>query len=157
VEPIHRHITEPGADRPRPLIDRIADASHEVERPLFFSTMIIVCAFLPLFTMTGPAGALFGPMAATYAFSIMGALMLSVTLAPVLCSFFFARKTEEKDTLVDRTMKWFYSRILKHVLRFRVPTLLVLGGLFIFTIALLPGLGGEFMPVLEEGNLWIRA
>jgi len=66
VETIYRHITEHGADRSRPLIDRIADASREVERPLFFSTLIIVCAFLPLFTMSGPAGALFGPMAATY-------------------------------------------------------------------------------------------
>ncbi len=99
VETIYRHITEHGADRSRPLIDRIADASHEVERPLFFSTLIIVCAFLPLFTMSGPAGALFGPMAATYAFSIFGALLLSVTLAPVLCSFFFHNKTEEKETL----------------------------------------------------------
>ena len=157
VETIYRHITEPGADRSRPLIDRIAAASHEVERPLLFSTMIIVCAFFPLFTMSGPAGAMFGPMAATYAFSIMGALILSVTLAPVLCSFFFHAKTEETDTLVDRVMKWVYSRILNHVLRFRVPTLLAMGALLAFTITLVPGLGGEFMPELEEGNLWIRA
>jgi heavy metal efflux system protein len=157
VESIYRHITEPGADRSRPLIDRIADASHEVERPLFFSTLIIVCAFLPLFTMSGPAGALFGPMAATYAFSIFGALLLSVTLAPVLCSFLFHSKTEEKDTLVDRVMKWVYGHILFHVLRFRVPSLLVMGCLLAFTITLIPGLGGEFMPELEEGNLWIRA
>ena len=157
VETIYRHITEPQADRSLPLIDRIASASHEVERPLLFSTMIIVCAFLPLFSMSGPAGAMFGPMAATYAFSIMGALMLSVTLAPVLCSFFFHNKTVEKETHVDRAMKWVYSRILNHVLRFRLPTLLVMGAMLAFTIALLPGLGGEFMPELEEGNLWIRA
>src|SRR5205823_13491674 len=98
--------TEPGADRSRPLIDRIADAAHEVERPLFFSTTIIVCAFMPLFTMTGPAGALFGPMAATYAFSILGALLLSVTVAPVLCSLLLRHKTEERETLIDRAMKW---------------------------------------------------
>ena len=127
VETIYRHITEPGADRTRPLIDRIAEASHEVERPLFFSTMIIVCAFLPLFTMSGPAGALFGPMAATYAFSIFGALLLSVTLAPVLCSFLFHNKTEEKETLVDRAMKWVYARVLNQVLRFRLATLLADG------------------------------
>ena len=71
VENIYRHITAPGADRSRPLIDRIIEASHEIERPLFFSTTIIVCAFLPLFTMTGPEGALFGPMANTYAFAIV--------------------------------------------------------------------------------------
>ena len=75
VENIYRHITAHGADRSRPLIERIADASHEIERALFFSTMIIVCAFLPLFAMTGPEGALFGPMARTYAFAICGALI----------------------------------------------------------------------------------
>ena len=157
VETIYRHITEHGADRSRSLIDRIADASHEVERPLLFSTMIIVCAFLPLFTMSGPAGALFGPMAATYAFSILGALLLSVTLAPVLCSFFFGSKTEEKETLIDRVMKWVYSRILNHVLKFRLAFLLVMAMLLAATLALIPTLGGEFMPELEEGNLWIRA
>jgi cobalt-zinc-cadmium resistance protein CzcA len=157
VETIYRRITEHGADRSRPLIDRIADASHEVERPLFYSTLIIVCAFLPLFTVSGPAGALFGPMAATYAFSIFGALLLSLTLAPVLCSFFFHNKTEEKEPLVDRAMKWVYGHVLNQVLRFRLATLLVMGCLLAFTIALLPGLGAEFMPELEEGNLWIRA
>ena len=157
VETIYRHITEPGADRSKPLIDRIAEASHEVERPLLFSTMIIVCAFLPLFTMSGPAGALFGPMAATYAFSILGALLLSVTLAPVLCSFCFGNKTEEKETIVDRVMKWVYLRILKHVLRFRLAFLTLMGILLAATLALVPIMGGEFMPELEEGNLWIRA
>src|SRR6185437_11993264 len=80
VENIYRHITSPGADRSRPLIDRIIEASHEIERALFFSTAIIVCAFIPLFSMTGPEGALFGPMANTYAFAICGALLLAVTL-----------------------------------------------------------------------------
>ena len=101
VENIYRHITAPDADRTRPLIDRIIDASHEIERALFFSTLIIVCAFIPLFSMTGPEGALFGPMANTYAFAIFGALILAVTLTPVLCSFFFHNKQEEKDTFVE--------------------------------------------------------
>ena len=77
VENIYRHVTEHGADRSRPLIDRISEASHEIERPLFFSTAILICAFIPLFSMSGPAGALFGPMANTYAFSILGALMVA--------------------------------------------------------------------------------
>ena len=74
VENIYRHITAHDADRTRPLIDRIIEASYEIERSLFFSTTIIVCAFIPLFAMTGPEGALFGPMASTYAFAIFGAL-----------------------------------------------------------------------------------
>ena len=89
VENIYRHITARNADRSRPLIDRICEASHEIERALFFSTLIIVCAFIPLFSMTGPEGALFGPMANTYAFAICGALLLAVTLTPVLCSYLF--------------------------------------------------------------------
>ena len=157
VETIYRHITDHNADRSKSLIDRIAEASHEVERPLLFSTMIIVCAFLPLFTMSGPAGALFGPMAATYAFSILGALLLSVTLAPVLCSFLFGNKTEEKETIIDRVMKWVYQRVLQHVLRFRLAFLTLMGLILTVTLALVPTLGGEFMPELEEGNLWIRA
>ena len=157
VENIYRHITSRSADRSRPLVDRIAEASHEIERALFFSTAIIVCAFIPLFSMSGPEGALFGPMANTYAFAICGALILALTLAPVLCSFLFRNKTEEKDTFVDRMMKRGYLRQLDRILNIRWLALVVFGGLLAFTVTLLPGLGGEFMPQLEEGNLWIRA
>jgi heavy metal efflux system protein len=157
VENIYRHITAPGADRSRPLIDRIIDASSEIERALFFSTTIIVCAFIPLFSMSGPEGALFGPMANTYAFAICGALLMAVTLAPVLCSFFFVNKKEAPDTLLDKLMKLRYLRALSWVLRHRMLTLAVMGGLFVYTMFLIPHLGGEFMPPLEEGYLWIRA
>ena len=159
VENIYRHITAQGADRSRPLIDRIVEASHEIEKALFFSTTIIVCAFIPLFSMTGPEGALFGPMANTYAFAICGALLLAVTLAPVLCSFLFPNKTERNrhdrrqdheaalparcstaccGTATSRcSSSWWPARSTR--------------------VSLLPHLGGEFMPPLEEGNLWIRA
>ena len=142
VENIYSRITAHDADRGAPLIDRIIDASYGVERPLFFATMIIICAFLPLFTMSGPAGALFGPMANTYAFSILGALLVAVTLAPVLCSFLFHNKKEEKETLVDRLMKGIYTRTLVWALDHRYLVLAVMGGLLAFTIALVPGLGG---------------
>jgi len=157
VENIYRHITAPGADRSRPLIDRIIDASNEIERALFFSTTIIVCAFIPLFAMSGPEGALFGPMAHTYAFAIFGALILALTLAPVLCSFFFKHKTQEAETLVDRLMKKRYLRTLNQLLTRRYAAVGAMGLFLAGTIALIPGLGGEFMPELEEGNLWIRA
>ena len=157
VENIYRHITAPDADRTRPLIDRIIDASYEIERALFFSTLIIVCAFIPLFSMTGPEGALFGPMANTYAFAICGALTLAVTLTPVLCSFLFVNKKEEKETFVDRIMKLRYLIMLDRILRHRYLLLAAMGSLLAFTIWLVPHLGGEFMPPLEEGNLWIRA
>ncbi|MDG3002338.1 efflux RND transporter permease subunit [Paludisphaera mucosa] len=157
VENIYRHLTAHGSDRSRPLIDRIIDASNEIEHALFYSTTIIVCAFIPLFSMSGPEGALFGPMANTYAFAILGALMLALTLAPVLCSFFFKNKTHEADTIVDRLMKKRYLHNLDRVLNHRFLTMLLMGGLMAATALMIPTLGGEFMPQLEEGNLWIRA
>ncbi len=157
VENVYRHITAAHADRTRPLIDRIAEASHEIERALFFSTTIIVCAFIPLFSMTGPEGALFGPMANTYAFAICGALLMAVTLAPVLCSFLFVNKTHEVETFIDRAMKRRYLRNLNRVLKVRYLVLTVMFSLMVWTFSLIPSLGGEFMPQLEEGNLWIRA
>jgi heavy metal efflux system protein len=157
VENIYRHITAHNADRSRPLIDRIIDASTEIERALFFSTTIIVCAFIPLFSMAGPEGALFGPMANTYAFAICGALVLAVTLAPVLCSFFFVNKKEASDTLLDKIMKMRYLRMLSWVLRHRIATLVVMCSLFAYSLYLIPHLGAIFMPPLEEGYLWIRA
>ena len=107
--------------------------------------------------MTGPEGALFGPMANTYAFAICGALLLAVTLTPVLCSYLFHNKKEEKETFVDRIMKLRYLIMLDRVLRHRYLLLAAMGALLVFTITLIPKLGGEFMPPLEEGNLWIRA
>ena len=156
VENIFRHISHK-EDRHRPMVDRIADASHEVERPLFFSTLIIVCAFLPLFAMTGPEGALFGPMANTYAFAILGTLLIALTFAPVMCSFLFNSEMEEKETIIDRVIKWVYSHVLELVLKNRLIFLSLVGLLIAWTLSLVPRLGAEFMPVLEEGNLWIRA
>jgi cobalt-zinc-cadmium resistance protein CzcA len=157
VENIYRHVTAHDADRTRPLIDRIIDASTEIERALFYSTTIIVTAFVPLFSMSGPEGALFGPMANTYAFAICGALLLAVTLAPVLCSFLFQNKSAAKDTILDKIMKLRYLRMLSIVLRHRLLTLGIMCSLFVWTLFLIPHLGGEFMPPLEEGYLWIRA
>jgi cobalt-zinc-cadmium resistance protein CzcA len=157
VENIYHHVTTHEEDRHRPLIERIEAASAGVERPIFFSTLIIVCAFLPLFVMTGPAGALFGPMAATYAFSILGALLIAMTMAPVLCSFLYSNKMKAKETILDRALTAVYGRLLRGALRVRWVVVLVTLGLVGFTLWLLPGLGAEFMPELEEGNLWIRA
>ncbi len=157
VENIFRHVTAHGRDPSKSLIETIEDAASEIERALFFSTTIIVCAFIPLFAMTGPEGALFGPMANTYAFAIFGALLLALTLAPVLCSFLFHGKKEESDTIVDRLMKLRYLTALDRILRHRYVTVALMCGLLAFTISLVPGLGAEFMPELEEGNLWIRA
>ena len=156
VETIYHQVTHHGKS-PMTLNDHIDSAASRVGRPIMFSTLIIVCAFFPLFVMSGPAGALFGPMANTYAFSILGALAISMTLAPLLCSFAFRGKREARPTIFDRAMQATYAWTLRLVLKARALTLLVLAGLLVYTLSLIPGLGAEFMPELEEANLWIRA
>jgi cobalt-zinc-cadmium resistance protein CzcA len=156
VENIYRHITSHEyADLP--LKDRIIRASHEVQHALFFSTAIMVCAFIPLFTMKGPEGQIFGPMADTYAFALGGALLLSLTVAPVLCLIFFRNLQPTPDNFLVRYLKRSYLRQLERCLNHRGITLGIFGALTLITIAVLPILDREFMPELEEGNLWIRA
>jgi cobalt-zinc-cadmium resistance protein CzcA len=156
VENIYRHLSA-GEYADLPIKERILRACREVERPLLFSTAIMVCAFIPLFTMRGPEGQLFGPMADTYAFALAGALVLAVTLAPVLCLLLFRKFQPLRENFLIRYLKSSYLRQLKMCLKYRWVTLLVMGALVAFTIALLPSLGQEFMPKLEEGNLWITA
>jgi cobalt-zinc-cadmium resistance protein CzcA len=156
VENIYRHISS-GEHAELPLKQRILRAASEIQRALLFSTLIMVCAFLPLFTMSGPEGQIFGPMADTYAFALGGALALAVMLAPVLCLIFFRNLRPKPDNFMVRWLKRGYLRNLALCLRFRWVALTILLGLVAFTVALLPRLGGEFMPELEEGNLWVRA
>jgi cobalt-zinc-cadmium resistance protein CzcA len=157
VENIYRHLSS-GEYADLPLKERIIRASHEVERSLFFSTAIMVCAFIPLFTMQGPEGQIFGPMAQTYAFALGGALLLAVTVAPVLCLLFFRRLQPVRDNFLVRWLKRSYLAQLRRCLDHRWLTLGVFVFLLVGTLVLgLPHLGREFMPQLEEGNLWIRA
>lgn len=156
VENIYRHLSS-GEYADLSLKDRILRASREVERSLFFTTAIMVCAFLPLFTMKGPEGQIFGPMADTYAFALGGALILSLTVAPVLCLLMFKNLKPAPDNFLVRWLKTGYLRQLDRCLRYRGITLTIMGALFALTVAMLPLLGREFMPELEEGNLWIRA
>jgi cobalt-zinc-cadmium resistance protein CzcA len=155
VENIYRHLAA-GENAELPLKDRIIRASHEVERSLFFSTAIMVCAFIPLFTMQGPEGQIFAPMADTYAFALGGALILALTVAPVLCLLLFRNLEPTDDNFLVRWLKWSYLRQLERCLNHRGITLLVFGALTALTAAAVPLLGREFMPELEEGNLWIR-
>jgi cobalt-zinc-cadmium resistance protein CzcA len=155
VENIYRHISA-GEHPELPLKDRIIRASTEVERALFFSTAIMVCAFIPLFTMQGPEGQIFGPMADTYAFALGGALLLAVTVAPVLCLLFFKRLGPSRDNFLVRWLKSRYLKQLDRCLRYRWVTLAIFVALVVGTLGLLPFVGREFMPELEEGNLYNR-
>jgi cobalt-zinc-cadmium resistance protein CzcA len=116
----------------------------------------MVCAFIPLFTMQGPEGQLFGPMSQTYAFSLAGALVLATTLTPVLCLLFFKDLKPVPDNFLVRFLKNRYLWQLKVCLKYRWVTVIVMGSLIVASAFLIPHLGREFMPELEEGNLWIR-
>jgi cobalt-zinc-cadmium resistance protein CzcA len=155
VENIYRHLAS-GEYAELSLKERILRASHEIERALLFSTLIMVCAFIPLFTMTGPEGQLFTPMADTYAFALAGALILATTLTPVLCLYFFKNFKPVGENFLMRFLKNRYLWQLRICLKYRWATILIMCSLIVGTGFLLPDLGHEFMPELEEGNLWIR-
>jgi heavy metal efflux system protein len=155
VENVYRHVST-GEFAELPLKQRILRSVEEIERALLFSTLIMVCAFIPLFTMQGPEGQLFGPMAQTYAFSLGGALLLAMILSPVLCLFFFRHLKPSRDNVFVRFMKTRYLWQLNVCLKYRWTTVAVMSALVVGTVCLLPSVGREFMPELEEGNLWIR-
>src|SRR5262245_17165483 len=155
VENIYRHVSS-GENADLPLKDRIIQACHEVERPLLFSTLIMVAAFIPLFTMTGPEGQIFGPMADTYAFALGGALLLALTVSPVLCLLLFKRLGPPRDNFLVRRLKRGYLRNLELCLDHRWVTLTLFGAIAAVTVVALRHLGGEFMPELEEGNVYVR-
>ena len=154
MENIFSHLGAHGSGSMR---ERIATAAREVGGPMLFSTLVIAVAFLPLFTMTGVAGVIFSPMAHTYAFAIGGALFLALTLTPVLASIAMPAKTEEKDTRVMRAIVAAYHPLAQWALAHRRFALAATATLVLSCAALFPWLGGEFMPQLEEGNLWVRA
>ncbi len=135
----------------------IHTSAIQVEPAILFSTLIILAAFVPLFTMQGVEGQIFNPMARTYAYALIGALLATFTITPVLASLLIPEHVEEAETLIVRAAHALYSPILKAVLRFRRITL-VLSLIFLGASAFLgTRLGTEFLPALEEGNLWIRA
>src|SRR5262249_45158774 len=133
VENIYRHIST-GEHAELPLKDRIIRASQEVEKGLFFSTAIMVCAFIPLFTMQGPEGQIFGPMADTYAFALGGALILALTVSPVLCLLLFKNLRPARDNFLVRWLKRSYLRQLEMCLNHRFFTLGIIGMIIAVTI-----------------------
>jgi cobalt-zinc-cadmium resistance protein CzcA len=129
----------------------------QVDNAILFSALITVAAFVPLFTMQGVEGQIFNPMARTYGFALVGALLSTFTITPMLASYLLPEHAEETRTIVVRALLWIYSPVLHWSLTHR-KTMLALGAAFLAIIALLvTRLGSEFLPHLEEGNLWIRA
>ncbi len=154
LEAIYRDLTNRIVGESIPEV--IAHATAMAARPVLFSTVIILVAFIPLFTMRGVPGKIFAPMSITYCFALTGALIFALCFAPVLASF-GAGKVSAKETRVSTVLRAAYDRCLGLVLR---HPKMIWGGaavLLAATVIAFTFVGGEFMPPLEEGNLWVRA
>jgi cobalt-zinc-cadmium resistance protein CzcA len=135
----------------------LVDAAKDVDRPIFYSVAVIIAGYLPIYALVGPAGRLFRPMADTVSIALVGALILTLTFVPVMCAYWFKKGVHER---VNKPFEWvrsIYAVQLEWCLNH--PKATMIGSLLIFgaTLLLVPFIGGEFMPHLDEGALWIRA
>jgi cobalt-zinc-cadmium resistance protein CzcA len=157
LESVYRKISRrvQGEEVSELIMEGVGDAA----KPVLFATLIILVAFIPLFTMQGVPGKIFAPMSVTYGFALTGALIFALVFAPVLGSFAVPKqiKHEAEDTWLSAFFRRHYDKGLRRALKFRkIAWLIALGGLAT-AMVLFVFVGGEFMPALEEGNLWIRA
>jgi heavy metal efflux system protein len=157
VENIVRHLSHQDTSY-KTTLERIRNAAHEVQRPVFFAIAIIITAYLPIFTLQRVEGRLFHPMAWTVAFALIGALLFSMLVAPVLSSLLFSKGVREWRNPVMEFLKKRYRNALRWAIEHRLVTV---GGAaigFAITIYLTLGgvIGSEFLPHLDEGALWVR-
>ena len=164
VENIFRHLAEHDGpaheDKNTGFTGRIAtifSAGREVNKAIFFSAGIIIVGFVPLFTLQGVEGHIFGPMAKTYAYALAGGLLASFTVAPALAAFLLPEKLSETETFLVRWMRRAYTPVLQFAVQHRTTTLAVMVVLLGMAGLAVRSLGLEFLPQLEEGNMWIRA
>ena len=169
VENIYRHLAEHSAGHappvsalatPRGLTGKLAtiyQASGEVTQAIFFSATIIIAGFLPLFTLSGVEGHIFGPMAKTYAYALSGGLLATFTVSPALAALLLPEKVSETETIVVRALRRFYEKVRDFVLARRRATLAAAAGIAALAAGAGSSIGLEFLPKLEEGNMWIRA
>ena len=156
VENIYRQIA---ARKGSPLNVReiIRDAAAEVDRPLFYAVAVIVASFLPIYVLAGPSGTLFKPMADTMVFALVGSLIVTLTLLPVLCAWFMRNGVRERRNAIFEAIKSVYTKGLDVCLAWPWLTSLVSALLLAASLLLIPRIGAEFMPQLDEGALWVRA
>ena len=157
VENIVRHMSHGNTGYKTPM-ERIRDAAHEVQRPVFYAIAIIITAYLPIFTLERVEGRLFRPMAWTVAFALLGALVFSMLVAPMLSSFLFRQGVREWRNPVMEYLKNSYRTSLKWAIEHRYATVGSAAVGFLFAIYLTVGgvIGSEFLPHLDEGALWVR-
>ena len=161
VENIFRQIAHHSARvRGARLSDKlgwILTGAIEVDKAIFFSVIITIAAFLPLFTMQGVEGQIFGPMARTYAYALIGAVIATFTVTPVLASILLPAHVREVETFVVRHIRRLYQAVLVRAVRNYRRAAVIATVFLVLCLSLSLRLGTEFLPKLEEGNLWIRA
>ena len=172
VENVYRHLGQKPEERfahsalrlhMRPTLELrgkfavIANSALEVNRAIFFSAAIIIAGFIPLFTLSGIEGHIFGPMAKTYAYAIAGGLIATYTVTPALTALLLPAQVKETETILVRGLRRIYEPILKFALANHIVSLGGAAVLVISAVIAAHALGLEFLPKLEEGNLWIRA
>lgn len=157
VENIVRHMSHPEGSYKTPM-ERIRDAAHEVQRPVFFAIAIIITAYLPIFTLQRVEGRLFHPMAWTVAFALLGALLFSMLVGPVLSSFLFRTGVSEWHNPILEFLKMRYREAVRWAIEHRLVTVGVAGFALLLSVYLSVGgvIGSEFLPHLDEGSLWVR-
>lgn len=157
VENIVRHLSHKEEDGRQPIV-RITEAAHEVQRPVFYAIGIIISAYLPIFTLQAVEGRLFKPMAWTVAFALLGALLFSVIIVPVLASFLFRNGAKEWHNPVMVFLTERYRKAVTWAIHHRAAPVGV--AVIALLVSLYLGLGGvigsEFLPHLDEGALWVR-
>src|SRR6266436_1228885 len=139
------------------LTDVILTAARDVDRPIFYSVAVIIAGYLPIYALTGPAGKLFHPMADTMGFALICALILTLTVVPVLASYWFKSGVKEKQNPIYNWIRDQYAGRLHWCLNHPAVTLIAALAIFIATLLLVPLIGGEFLPHLDEGAAWVRA
>jgi cobalt-zinc-cadmium resistance protein CzcA len=155
AQSVRREVSDPET-RLSEKLRRILAAAAEVDRAIFFSVIITIAAFLPLFTMQGVEGQIFGPMSRTYAYALLGAVIGTFTVTPVISSLLLPERVSEVETFLVRQIRKVYHIVLPlAVRRYRLSAAIGLAFLAICG-TLATRLGTEFLPKLEEGNLWIR-
>jgi cobalt-zinc-cadmium resistance protein CzcA len=156
MENIYRELAQREGTQYK-LNEVILAAARDVDRPIFYSVAVIIAGYLPIYALSGPSGKLFHPMADTMSFALLGSLVLTLTLVPVLASYWFKRGVREKPNRPYEATKRFYAGKLDWCLNHRGWTLFGATVIFGLTLLLVPFIGGEFMPHLDEGALWVRA
>jgi cobalt-zinc-cadmium resistance protein CzcA len=139
------------------LMDVIVEAARDVDRPVFYSVAVMIAGYLPIYALTGPSGKLFRPMADTVCIALVGSLILTLTFVPVMCWYWFKKGVHERANKPFDWVRRKYAGQLKWCLNHPKITMLVAAAIFGATLLLVPFIGGEFMPHLDEGALWVRA